>query len=62
MDEVCAVGDSSNDISMLKIVKLSVAAANATEEVKALCDVVTENDHNQGVLAEVIEKYILTEV
>lgn len=62
LDEVCAVGDSSNDISMLKIVKLSVAAANATEEVKALCDVVTENDHNQGVLAEVIEKYILTEV
>jgi len=54
-----AVGDNDNDISMLKVAGLSVAGANAVDDVKALCDVVTEADHNEGVIAEIIERYIL---
>jgi len=58
--EIIAVGDNVNDLSMLEVAGLSVAAANAVESVKTVCDYVCENDNNEGVLAEVIEKFIFT--
>lgn len=57
--EVIVVGDNYNDVSMLKIAGLSVAAGNAVQDVKDMCHYVCNNDNNQGVLAEVIEKFIL---
>lgn len=59
LKEVIAVGDNLNDVAMLKVAGLSVGANNSVPEVKALVDVVTEADCNEGVLAEVIEKYIM---
>ncbi len=59
IEETIAVGDNYNDMSMLKVAGLSVAAGNAVDGVKEACDYVCENDNNQGVLAEVIEKFIL---
>lgn len=59
LDEIIAVGDHFNDIDLLKTAGLSVAAGNAIEEVKAICDYTTKANHNEGVLAEVIEKFIL---
>lgn len=53
-----AIGDNYNDIAMLKIAGLSVAAGNAIQEVKAICDYTTNADNNEGVVAEVIEKFI----
>ena len=58
-EEIIVAGDNYNDISMLKVAGLSVAANNAVEEVKTLCDYICDNDNNQGVLAEIIEKFIL---
>lgn len=58
IEETIAVGDNYNDVPMLKVAGLSVAAANAVDDVKALCDVVTDADNNKGVLAEVIERFI----
>jgi len=58
-EEIIVAGDNYNDISMLKVAGLSVAAHNAVEEVKTLCDYICDNDNNQGVLAEIIEKFIL---
>ena len=50
-DEVMAFGDSENDLSMLMEAGISVAMANAEEEVKEKCDFVCgDNDHN-GVSA-----------
>jgi len=59
-EETMAVGDNYNDQSMLEVAGLSVAAGNAVEEIKNLCDYVAQNNNNQGVLAEVIEKFILS--
>ena len=56
--EMIAVGDSYNDVSMLEYAGLSVAVANAPEDIKALCDYVTLTNNDDGV-ADVIEKFIL---
>lgn len=58
-EEIIAVGDNYNDMPMLKVAGLSVAAGNAVAGVKSACDYVCQNDNNQGVLAEVIKKFIL---
>lgn len=57
--DTIAVGDNYNDMPMLKVAGLSVAAQNAVDDVKEACDVVTDADNNQGVIAELIERYIL---
>ncbi|MGL6131454.1 MAG: HAD-IIB family hydrolase, partial [Fusobacteriaceae bacterium] len=56
--EVIAVGDSYNDISMLKIAGMSVAVSNAKPEVIEMVDYVTNSNNNHG-MAELIEKFIL---
>ncbi|MDE7359124.1 MAG: Cof-type HAD-IIB family hydrolase [Lachnospiraceae bacterium] len=58
MAETVGIGDADNDRAMLEAVGLSVAMGNAAEDIKALCDVVTEdNDHN-GV-GKAIRRYCL---
>ena len=56
--EMIAVGDSYNDISMLKYAGLGVAMENAPDEIKAICNHVTLTNDNDGVAA-VIDKFIL---
>lgn len=56
--DTIAVGDNYNDMAMLKVAGLSVAAGNAVEYIKRVCDYTTEADNNQGVVAELIEKFI----
>ncbi len=56
--EVMAMGDSGNDLAMLKAAGLSVAMGNATDEVKALADYLTETNENDGV-AQAVERFIL---
>ncbi|PRR84389.1 HAD family hydrolase [Clostridium vincentii] len=58
-EETIAVGDNYNDMSMLLVAGLSVAAGNAVQDIKDICGYTCENDNNEGVLAEVIEKFIL---
>ncbi len=58
MDEVMAIGDSNNDLPMLKAAGKSVAMGNANEEVKAACDYVTASCEESGVAAA-IRKYVL---
>jgi Cof subfamily protein (haloacid dehalogenase superfamily) len=57
-DEVIAIGDSGNDLSMIQFAGLGVAMGNATEEIKALADVITDTNMNDGV-AKVVEEFIL---
>lgn len=49
MENVMAIGDNLNDISMLERVGYPVAMANGTEEVKAASKYVTESNENSGV-------------
>ncbi len=59
IEQTIGVGDHYNDMPMLLASGLSVAAGNAINDVKKACDYVCENDNNKGVLAEVIEKFVL---
>ncbi|MBO6283708.1 MAG: Cof-type HAD-IIB family hydrolase [Pseudobutyrivibrio sp.] len=59
IDDVITVGDERNDISMVEAAGIGVAVANAREELKAVADYVTENDNNNGAIAEVIHKFVI---
>lgn len=57
-EEVVAFGDSYNDISMLEVAGTSVAMGNSVDEVKALCDYVTDTNDNDGVAKFILENII----
>lgn len=56
--EAVAVGDSLNDVEMIRTAGLGVAMGNAQEAVKAVADTVTLRNGQAGV-AEVIRRYVL---
>lgn len=62
MADTVGIGDADNDRAMLEAVGLSVAMHNGAEDIKALCDAVTDdNDHN-GVgkaIRKILEKEII---
>ena len=57
-EQTMAVGDSGNDSAMLAAAGLGVAMGNATDDVKKIADVTTEDNNHDGVAAA-IEKYVL---
>ncbi len=58
LTEVIAVGDGTNDISLLASAGLAIAMGNAPSEVKAIADYVTLDVDHSG-LAAAIEKFLL---
>jgi 3-deoxy-D-manno-octulosonate 8-phosphate phosphatase (KDO 8-P phosphatase) len=54
-EEVCYVGDDVVDIPLLKRAGLGVAVADAVEETKNNCHLVTEHAGGKGAVREVIE-------
>lgn len=58
MENVMALGDSGNDITMLSQAGLGVAMGNAPDFVKQAADVCTDSNENDGA-AKAIEKYAL---
>lgn len=58
--ELMTIGDSSNDISMLKLAKYSVAMGNSPDYVKSEAAYITDDCKNDGVAAA-IEKIVLTD-
>ncbi len=55
-DEVIAIGDAENDISMIEYAGLGVAMGNAMDELKAVADLVTITNDESGV-AKIIREY-----
>lgn len=55
-EEIIAVGDGYNDISMIEYAGLGVAMANAASEVKAKADFVTLSNEEDGV-AHVLKEF-----
>ena len=49
LDRCAAVGDSENDLEMLSAVAMPIAMGNASEDVKALCKHVTDDNAHDGV-------------
>lgn len=56
MTQVMAVGDSFNDVDMIKAAGLGVATGNAKGPVKNLADAVTDANTQDGV-AKAIDRY-----
>ena len=48
--EIAAIGDAANDIEMLEYAGLAIAMGNASEEVKAISDILTDTNENNGVI------------
>ena len=48
--EIAAIGDAANDIEMLEYAGLAIAMGNASEEVKAIADIITDTNENNGVI------------
>ena len=58
INDVIAIGDGINDISMIKFAGLGIAMENAIDEVKNAASYVTDSNKNDGV-AKAIKKFIL---
>jgi hypothetical protein len=56
-EEVVAIGDNENDISMFRFSGLSVAMKNGTETAKKSADVITDTNDENGV-GNAIERYV----
>ena len=56
IEEVIAVGDSGNDISMLEISGMPVAVENANDEVKLISKFQSSNN-NEDALKVIIENF-----
>lgn len=57
-EEIIAIGDNENDISMIEYAGLGVAMGNAVAKTKEASDIITSSNDEDGV-AKIIEKYIL---
>ncbi|WP_040206814.1 Cof-type HAD-IIB family hydrolase [Neobacillus jeddahensis] len=53
--DTMAIGDSFNDVSMLERAGRSIAMGNASYEIKALCDEITDTNDEHGVAAAILD-------
>lgn len=58
IDEVIAVGDSYNDMTMIQVAGLGVAMGNAVQEIKDIADIVTDSNVDDGI-SSIVQKYII---
>jgi len=56
-EEIIAIGDSENDLSMIEFAGMGVAMGNATDMVKGKSNFITDTNDNEGV-AKAIKKLI----
>ena len=59
LNETIAIGDSYNDVSMLKVAGIGACVKSAEDEIKKISKYVCEKDYFEGSVKEVIEKFIL---
>ena len=60
-DEVMAIGDEENDLSMLEYATHKIAMENANPKVKAIATYTTSSNNEDGV-GKAVEKYVLNEL
>lgn len=58
-DQTIGIGDSLNDLALIRDAALGCVAANAVGEVRGDADYVCESNNDEGAVAEVIEKFVL---
>lgn len=57
-EEIIAIGDGHNDLSMIEYAHVGVAMENSSEYVKSKADYISASNNNQGV-KKVLDKFIL---
>ena len=57
-EEILTIGDQNNDIALLQAGGLKVAMGNATEELKAIANFITDSVYNDGFV-KAMEKFCL---
>lgn len=58
-DEMVCIGDSENDIAMLKHAGLGMAVKNAMESLKPYADIIGEKTNDEDGVAWLLEHYVL---
>lgn len=58
-EEMIAIGDGFNDLSMINYAGLGVAMKNAPQGVKAQADYITRHSNQEDGIAEVLRKFVL---
>jgi 5-amino-6-(5-phospho-D-ribitylamino)uracil phosphatase len=58
LNEVMAIGDGSNDVSLLSRAGFAIAMQNAPDELKSVADYITGNVEQNGV-SRAVEKFLL---
>ncbi|MBO4642011.1 MAG: HAD family phosphatase [Bacteroidaceae bacterium] len=58
-EEMIAIGDGYNDLSMIRFAGLGVAMNNAVLEVRQAADFITQNNNDNGGVAEAIDRFVL---
>ena len=58
-DEIITIGDAGNDLDMIEYAGMGIAMGNASDEVKAAANYITDTNKNDGV-AKAIEKFVLS--
>ena len=56
--EIITMGDAGNDLHMIEYAGMGIAMANASDDVKAAANYITESNNEDGV-AKAIEKFVL---
>lgn len=56
-----AAGDEENDIPMIEAAGLGVVMRNGTDEAKSYADRITSRTNNESGVAEIIEKFVLSD-
>ncbi|MBQ3235350.1 MAG: HAD family phosphatase [Clostridia bacterium] len=59
VEDIIAVGDAGNDLAMIERECLSVAVANATEEIKAVAKVISPYTNDDNAVAHLIEDFCI---
>ena len=59
--EVIAIGDNHNDLSMIEFAGLGVAVENAVLQAKKIANYITKNNCSNDAVAEVINKFVLSQ-
>ena len=61
LENTIAVGDAENDITMIEAAGIGAVMKNAGDDIKQHGNYITEKNNNEGGVAEVIQKFMLSD-
>lgn len=56
--DTLAMGDAENDLSMLKVAGVAACPINSIQEIKEICDYVSDLTCDEDAVSQILEKYV----